>query len=182
MAAHDLWLDLKRRTLKPGMLLSFQPTHRINSRIWGRVDKGWSASTLEAQSSSAIWSDHMRENISSSYPFEDTYGYSRAVRVGQQVFVSGTTARQPQLNGDAYEQACAALSIISDALARTGAHLRDVVRTVVYVRSLEDVHLIARAHSEVFGHIRPASTVVQVAGLTPTQALVELEVTAVIVE
>lgn len=110
----------------------------------------------------------MRKNISSGYPYEDTYGYSRAVRLGNEVFVSGSTARQRELSGDAYEQACPALAIISDALAQTGAHLKDMVRTVVYVHNVEDFHFIARAHSEVFGHIRPASTVVAVAGLTPT--------------
>jgi enamine deaminase RidA (YjgF/YER057c/UK114 family) len=124
----------------------------------------------------------MRENISSGYPFEDAYGYSRAVRVGKQVFVSGTTARQEELYGDAYQQARAALATISDALAQMGARLNDVVRTVVYVRSLQDVRLIARAHSEVFAHIRPASTVVAVTGLTPSEALVEIEVTAIIAQ
>jgi enamine deaminase RidA (YjgF/YER057c/UK114 family) len=124
----------------------------------------------------------MRENISSGYPFEDTYGYSRAVRVGQQIFVSGTTARQEELNGNAYQQARAALATISDVLAQAGAKLENVVRTVVYARSLGDVHLIARAHSEVFAHIRPASTVVAVTGLTPSEALVEIEVTAIIAQ
>ncbi|TAI60703.1 Rid family hydrolase, partial [Bradyrhizobium sp. Leo170] len=94
----------------------------------------------------------LRQNISSGYAFEDTYGYSRAVRVGNQVFVSGTTARPPQLGGDAYGQAKAALAIIADALAQTGAGMHHVVRTVVYVIDMADTQHIARAHSV----IRPA--------------------------
>ncbi|MDH2345887.1 MULTISPECIES: Rid family hydrolase [unclassified Bradyrhizobium] len=121
-----------------------------------------------------------RQNISSGYAFEDAYGYSRAVRVGNQVFVSGTTARQPQLSGDAYVQANAALAIIADALAEIGADMRHVVRTVVYVVDIGDTLHIARAHSEFFDRIRPASTLVQVSGLTPASARVEIEATAVI--
>ncbi len=121
----------------------------------------------------------IRQTISSGYPFEDTYGYSRAVRVGNQVFVSGTTARPPELEGDAYVQARAVMEIVSDALRQAGAELRHVVRTVVYVVDMSDVLLVARAHAESFGTIRPASTLVQVAGLTPPTARVEFEVTAI---
>lgn len=121
-----------------------------------------------------------RQNISSGYAFEDAYGYSRVVRVGNQVFVSGTTARPPELGGDAYVQARAALEIIADALAKTGAELQHVVRTVVYVIDMADTQHIARAHSEAFDQIRPASTLVQVDGLTPASARVEIEATAII--
>ena len=121
-----------------------------------------------------------RQNISSGYAFEDAYGYSRAVRVGNQVFVSGTTARPPELDGDAYVQAKAVLALIADALAKAGAGLQHVVRTVVYVTDMADLHLIARAHSEAFDQARPASTLVQVDALTPASARVEIEVTAVI--
>ena len=123
-----------------------------------------------------------RQNVSSGYPFEDTYGYSRAVRVGNQVFVSGTTARAPELDGDAYVQAQAILSIVSDALAQAGADLRHVVRTVVYIIDVADASLVARAHAEGFGTVRPASTLVQVAGLTPVAARVEFEVTAIVTD
>jgi enamine deaminase RidA (YjgF/YER057c/UK114 family) len=123
-----------------------------------------------------------RRTISSGYPFEDTYGYSRAVRVGDQVFVSGTTARGSELEGDAYVQARAVLGIISDALTQAGAELRHVVRTVVYVIDMSDASLVARAHAEVFGTARPASTLVQVAGLTPSAARVEFEVTAIVAD
>jgi enamine deaminase RidA (YjgF/YER057c/UK114 family) len=121
-----------------------------------------------------------RQNVSSGYAFEDIYGYSRAVRVGNQVFVSGTTARPPQPDGDAYLQAKAALAIIADALAKTGAEMRHVVRTVVYVVDMADTQHVAQAHSEAFDQIRPASTLVQVAALTPASARVEIEATAII--
>ena len=121
-----------------------------------------------------------RQNVSSGYAFEDTYGYSRAVRVGNQVFVSGTTARPPQLGSDAYVQAKAALATIADALAKTGAGMHHVVRTVVYVIDMADTQHIARAHSEAFDQIRPASTLVQVSALTPAAARIEIEAMAII--
>jgi enamine deaminase RidA (YjgF/YER057c/UK114 family) len=122
----------------------------------------------------------LRQNISSGYALEDAYGYSRAVRAGNQVFVSGTTARPPELGGDAYAQAKAALAIIADALAQIGAGMQHVVRTVVYVVDMADTQHIARAHSEVFDQIRPVSTLVQVGALTPASARVEIEATAII--
>ena len=122
----------------------------------------------------------IRTSFSSGYPFEDAYGYARAVRVGNQVFVSGTTARGHHLDGDAYRQMMAAIATVAMALAEAGAELRHVVRTVVYVLDMADVHQIARAHEETFGASRPASTLVQVAALTPTSARVEVEVTAII--
>jgi enamine deaminase RidA (YjgF/YER057c/UK114 family) len=121
-----------------------------------------------------------KQKISSGYDFEDIYGYSRAVRVGSQVFVSGTTARPPQLDGDAYLQAKTALAIIGDALAEAGAGMRHVVRTVVYVIDMADTQHVARAHSEVFDQVRPVSTLVQVSALTPASARVEIEAMAII--
>jgi len=118
--------------------------------------------------------------ISSGYPFEDSYGYARAVRVGDHVFVSGTTARGPDLDRDAYGQASCAIGIIGDALRQAGAALHHVVRTVVYVTDTSDIEAVAQAHGEVFGTIRPASTLVKVAGLTPPTARVEIEVTAIV--
>jgi enamine deaminase RidA (YjgF/YER057c/UK114 family) len=122
----------------------------------------------------------MRTNISSGYDYEDAYGYSRAVRVRDMVFVSGTTARAPHLAGDAYVQAKAALATIGEALAEAGASLADVVRTVAYVIDMADMPQVARAHAEAFGSVKPASTLVQVSGLSPASARVEFEVTAVI--
>ena len=121
-----------------------------------------------------------RQNIASGYAFEDTYGYSRAVRVGNQVLVSGTTARPPELDGDAYVQAKAALAIIADALAKAGAGMRHVVRTVVYVTDMADIQHVARAHSEAFDQIRPVSTLVRISALTPASARIEIEATAIV--
>ena len=121
-----------------------------------------------------------RLNISSGYPFEDAYGYARAVRVGDHVFVSGTTARGPHLSGDASRQASSIIDTIADALAQAGAGLHHVVRTVVYVVDMADLDAVARAHREAFGMVRPASTLVQVAALTPSTARVEIEVTAIV--
>jgi enamine deaminase RidA (YjgF/YER057c/UK114 family) len=123
-----------------------------------------------------------RTSYSSGYPFEDQYSYARAVRVGNQVFVSGTPARGHHLDGDAYTQMMAAITTVAAALGDAGAELRHVVRTVVYVVDMADVHHIARAHGETFGASPPASTLVQVAALTPASARVEIEVTAVIHE
>jgi len=89
-----------------------------------------------------------RQNIASGYAYEAEYGYSRAVRVGNQVFVSGTTARPPHLDGNAYEQAKAVLSIVEEALLQAGAALHHVVRIVVYVVDMADAPLVARAHAE----------------------------------
>jgi enamine deaminase RidA (YjgF/YER057c/UK114 family) len=121
-----------------------------------------------------------RTNISSGYPFEETYGYSRAVRVGDHVFVSGTTARLPHLDGDAYQQMTGATETVVAALCEVGAELRHVVRTVIYVVDIADIPDVARAHRETFGAFRPASTLVQVAALTPASARIEIEVTAIV--
>ena len=122
----------------------------------------------------------IRTKFSSGYPFEDAYGYARAVRVGDQIFVSGTTARAHHLDGDAYKQMMAAIATVAAALGEAGAELRHVVRTVVYILDMADAHHVARAHKETFGQSRPASTLVQVAALTPASARVEIEVTAII--
>ncbi|WP_316185565.1 Rid family hydrolase [Bradyrhizobium sp. SZCCHNRI1003] len=122
----------------------------------------------------------LRQRIASGYAFEDAHGYSRAIRVGNQVFVSGTTARPPQLDEDAYLQAKSALAIIADALDKSGAGMQHVVRTVVYITDMADVQHVARAHAEAFDQIRPASTLVRVCGLTPASARVEIEATAIV--
>jgi len=97
-----------------------------------------------------------RQNISNGGAFEATFGYSRAVRVGDHVHVAGTCAQAPHTTGDAYEQSTSALSIIGKALEEAGAAFTDVVRTVVFVTDMADMEAVARAHSEVFGEIRPA--------------------------
>src|SRR5262245_28162320 len=106
-----------------------------------------------------------RVTIGSDGPFEDVYGYSRAVRVGDHTHVSGTTARADDLDGDAYHQARAALAIVTDALEKVGASAADVVRTVTYVTDVEYAMLVARAHREVFARVRPAATLVEVSAL-----------------
>ncbi len=121
-----------------------------------------------------------RLRIPSGGAFEPVYGYSRAVRVGNQVFVAGTCARGADLEGDTYVQARGALSIIAAALAEAGASVDDVVRTVAYVTDIKDANLVARAHLERFGTALPASTMVQVTALFDPRMTVEIEATAVI--
>ena len=123
-----------------------------------------------------------RQLISSGAAFEDRVGYSRAVRVAQSVWVSGTA---PILPGDAdppddaYEQALICLEIIGNALTEAGASLDDVVRTRIYVVSPDDIDAVGRAHREFFATARPATTGVVTALLDP-RWLVEIEAEAVI--
>ena len=123
-----------------------------------------------------------RQNISSNSPLEPVFGYSRAVKIGNQVFVSGSTAVQSDGSiagdGDVYAQAIAALETIRQALEAGGATLQDVVRTRVYLTNMGDLQEVARAHCEYFGDIRPASTGVEVTALARPELLVEIEADA----
>jgi enamine deaminase RidA (YjgF/YER057c/UK114 family) len=125
-----------------------------------------------------------RQNISSNSPYEPIFGYSRAVRVGNQVFVAGTVAWGDDGEivgiGDMYTQAKQTLRNIERALAAAGATMADVVRTRMFMTDVSRWSEVAKAHGEVFGEIRPAATGIEIKALVQPEFLVEIEVDAVI--
>ncbi|MFQ6012030.1 MAG: RidA family protein [Thermoplasmata archaeon] len=125
-----------------------------------------------------------RKRITTDTPWEGRVGYSRALRVGPHVYVSGTTATDPggQVTGrgDPYAQTIQAIRNIKGALEAAGARLRDVVRTRIYVTDIDAWEEIGRAHGEAFGAVRPAATMVEVRRLVDPDMLVEIEAEAIL--
>ena len=131
-------------------------------------------------------SDNQRKNIHSGAPWEPVFGYSRAVRMGRFVAVSGTAAVGADGElvgaGDMYAQTVQCLAVIQEALEAAGAKPSDVVRTRVYVTDIDRWEEVARAHQQVFGDVAPAATMVEVTRLIDPEMLVEIEADAIVAE
>ncbi|MBN8549209.1 MAG: RidA family protein [Deltaproteobacteria bacterium] len=127
--------------------------------------------------------ENVRYNIASGSHWEPLRGYSRAVKVGNSVFISGTTAVDEKgevvAAGDAYEQTRYIIQKVRDVLAMTGLELSDVVRTRLFVTNMAKWDEYARAHREAFENIRPASSIVQVTKLVDPRLMIEMEIDAV---
>jgi enamine deaminase RidA (YjgF/YER057c/UK114 family) len=159
-----------RQSTKAGGMRDRSSCPQCGPDIWGRAVRRPQLGLATVSTSGGI------QRISSRSPFEPIAGYCRAVVAGPYVEVAGTTA--PQAGDTPYAQAKGALEVIGTALAEAGVTFADVVRTRIFVTDISQWEAVARAHAEVFGAIRPVTTMVEVSALIDPQMLVEIEATA----